>query len=83
MNNFHEFDETCEAPAPYDKVEHSYGEFCYFLHRHLDDLCNSQAPANLSGEDMVPFLEKLQKGQDPEDIAREGAELIYERYSNE
>ena len=79
MVNFHDFDE--KSDKYYQRVANSYGEFCYFIHRFLDDLCQSQAPANLNGDDLLPFLLQLQTGEPPEKAVKEAADLIYERYT--
>ena len=83
MNNFHDFSDDADCNEQYERVEHSYGEFCYFIHRNLDDVCDSRTPALLSGNDLIPLLTKLSDGGTPEQVGTEAANLIYKRAEGE
>ena len=85
MVNFHAFySRVGEHESKYQNVAEEYGDFCKYTGQELADLSFDEGvddpPLEFVGEDLLPFLEQLNKGIDPRIVAREAAEFIRDNH---
>ena len=78
MADYDNFQPT--SSRKYSNVEDSYGTFCAKVAHNLEDRDDNITPPKLLGKDMLPFLERLEKQEHPNDVAIEAADFIYDQH---
>ena len=81
MSDYNNFQPT--SSRKYINVEDSYGTFSAKVAHNLEDRGfqgDDITPPKLLGKDMLPFLERLEKQEHPNDVAIEAADFIYDQH---
>jgi len=81
MLDYHNF-QSAESQK-YSEVEKSYGTFCSKVAHNLETLAfygEDITPPRLLGKEILPFLNRLEKEEHPNHVARDAADFIYDQH---